>query len=294
MATENLTVSADLVAQSIDFTEQFSSNISTLLQVMGVTRMQPMASGSQIKVYKSEVTKVDGTVGEGETIPLSKVTRKLAQTLTLDFKKYRKQTTAEAIQSAGGLLPAVSDTDNKLLREIQRDIKNELFDFITNADSSKTTATGEGFQAALANTLGKLATKWEDYDTKKVAFVNPEDFYNWLGQQQITVQSAFGMQYLKNFLQFDTIILSSAVKQGTLAATAADNINFFYANIAGALGAPFNLTTDETGLIGVAHNSVYDNASYQTFVTTAGTLAAERLDGIVTATITSPAAKVTA
>lgn len=53
MATENITTSKDLIAQSIDFTEQFTGSISTLLQVLNVTRMQPMAVGSQIKIYKS-------------------------------------------------------------------------------------------------------------------------------------------------------------------------------------------------------------------------------------------------
>lgn len=86
MAVENITTSSDLVAQSIDFAEQFNGSISTLLQVMGVTRMQPMAVGSQIKIYKSEVTKADGNVAEGEVIPLSKVTRKLADTKELAYR----------------------------------------------------------------------------------------------------------------------------------------------------------------------------------------------------------------
>ena len=83
MAETNLTTSTDLVAQSIDFVEQFSGGIQTLLNALGVIRMQPMTTGSQIKIYKSEVTKVDGNVAEGEVIPLSKVTRKLANNLTL-------------------------------------------------------------------------------------------------------------------------------------------------------------------------------------------------------------------
>lgn len=290
MAEDNLTVSQDLLAQSIDFTEQFSQGIGSLLNVIGVTRMQPLASGSQIKIYKSEVTKVDGSVGEGETIPLSKVTKKLAKTLTLDFKKYRKQTSAEAIQSAGGMTPAIVDTDNKLLREIQKDIKADLFGFITKADSNKATATGTDFQKAMANALGQLAVKWEDYDTQTVAFVNPLDLYAWLGNQQITVQTAFGMQYLQNFLGFNTIILTSVIPEGTIAATVADNINYFYAPISGALGQAFNLTSDQTGLIGVTHNAVNDNATYQTMVMLANILYAERLDGIVLSTINSGAA----
>lgn len=288
MAETNLTTSADLVAQSIDFTEQFTQGIQTLLNALGVVRMHPMTAGSQIKIYKSEVTKVDGAVGEGEVIPLSKVTRKLADTLTLTFKKYRKQTSIEAIQSAGGVTPAIVDTDNKLLREVQKDVKADLFDYITKANASKTTASGAGFQKAMAAALGQLAVKWEDYDTQTVAFANPLDLYNWLGNQKIDVQNTFGLQYIQNFLGFNTIILTSAVKQGTIAATVADNINYFYAPIS-SVGQLFNMASDETGLIGVTHDSVNNNLTYETVVTMASVLTTERLDGIVLSTISAPA-----
>lgn len=289
MAETNLTTQADLVAQSIDFTEQFTQGIQTLLNALGVVRMQPMTSGSQIKIYKSEVTKVDGNVAEGEVIPLSKVTRKLANTLTLSFKKYRKQTTIEAIQSAGGITPAIVDTDNKLMREIQKDVKADLFGYITKADVAKTKAEGADFQKAMAAALGQLAVKWEDYDTQTVAFANPLDLYGWLGNQVINVQSTFGLQYLKNFLGFNTIILTDAVPAGTIAATVADNINYFYAPIS-SVGALFNMTSDETGLIGVTHDAVNNNLTYETVVTMANVLTTERLDGIVLSSIKAPAA----
>lgn len=287
MAETNLTTSADLVAQSIDFTEQFTQGIQTLLNALGVVRMHPMTAGSQIKIYKSEVTKADGAVGEGEVIPLSKVTRKLADTLTLTFKKYRKQTSIEAIQSAGGVTPAIVDTDNKLLREVQKDVKADLFDYITKANASKTTASGADFQKAMAAALGQLAVKWEDYDTQTVAFANPLDLYDWLGNQKIDVQNTFGLQYIQNFLGFNTIILTSAVKQGTIAATVADNINYFYAPIS-SVGQLFNMTSDETGLIGVTHDAVNNNLTYETVVTMASVLTTERLDGIVLSTISAP------
>lgn len=289
MAETNLTTQADLVAQSIDFTEQFTQGIQTLLNALGVVRMQSMTSGSQIKIYKSEVTKVDGNVAEGELIPLSKVTRKLANTLTLSFKKYRKQTTIEAIQSAGGITPAIVDTDNKLMREIQKDVKADLFGYITKADAAKTKAEGADFQKAMAAALGQLAVKWEDYDTQTVAFANPLDLYGWLGNQVINVQSTFGLQYLKNFLGFNTIILTDAVPAGTIAATVADNINYFYAPIS-SVGALFNMTSDETGLIGVTHDAVNNNLTYETVVTMANVLTTERLDGIVLSSIKAPAA----
>lgn len=283
MATENITTSTDLIAQSIDFTEQFTGSISTLLQALNVTRMQPMAVGSQIKIYKSEVTKANGNVAEGEVIPLSKVTRKLADTKELTYKKYRKQTTAEAIQSAG-FNAAVNDTDSKLLRSIQGDIKKDFFDFV---QTGTTKTSGDTFQKAIAQALGQLAIKWEDDDVQSVLFANPLDFYTYLGDSNITTQTAFGLTYIQNYLGFNTIILTGAVKQGTIAATASQNLNYAYAALNGNLNQAFNLTTDETGLIGVVHNSVTENASYETMALTSGVLFPERLDGIVVATIAS-------
>ena len=281
MATENITTSKDLIAQSIDFTERFTGSISTLLQAMNVTRMQPMAVGSQIKIYKSEVSKADGNVAEGEVIPLSKVTKKLASTKELVYKKYRKQTTAESIQSAG-FGPAANDTESKLLRAIQGDIEKDFFDLV---QTGTTKTDGTDFKKAAAHALGQLTIKWEDDDVQSVLFANPLDFYDYLGDSDITTQTAFGLTYIQNYLGFNAIILTGAIKQGTIAATASQNLNYAYAAMNGSLSQAFNLTTDETGLIGVVHNALTENASYETMSLTSGVLFPERLDGIVVATI---------
>lgn len=281
VADANLITKSDLIAQSVDFNEQFTDGLGTLLRVLGVTRMTPMAQGSAIKVYKSEVTKADGNVGEGEIIPLSKVTRRLDHTVDLDFKKYRKLTSAEAIQAAG-FQGAVTDTDAKLVKEVQGDVKSDLFNF---AATGTTKATGETFQKAISKGLGQLAVKWEDNDIQSVAFVNPIDFYDYLADAPVTMQNTFGLQYIQNFLGVNTIISSAAVKQGTISLTASQNINYAYAAIDGALSQAFNLVTDETGLIGVAHQAVNNSLSYETVLLLAGKLFAERLDGIVEATI---------
>ncbi len=289
MAETNLTTSADLVAQSVDFVNQFTQNLSTLLSALGVLRKQPLTAGSQVKIYKSEVTKVDGNVPEGEVIPLSKVTRKLADTKELTFQKYRKLTPMEAIQRAGGITPAIVDTDAKLMRSVQDDLKGTLFGYITKNDASKTKAEGKNFQEAMAAALGEMAVKWEGYSIQKVAFANPLDFYKHLGSQAITVQSAFGLQYVQNFLGFNTIIMSEAVPQDLIATTASNNINYYYAPIS-SLGALFNMQTDETGLIGVTHAAINNNLTYETVITLSNLLLTERLDGIVLSSIKAPAA----
>ena len=179
MATENITVQKDLKAQSIDFVNQFNTGLKTLLEVLGVVRKQPLTVGNQIKIYKSDVTMADGKVAEGEVIPLSKVTKKLDRTINLEFNKHRKEVTAEAIQAAG-FSSAVGETDAKLLQQNQKDIKKALFDILATGEGA-TKVTADNFQMAVALSLANLAIKFEDEDVQSVLFVNPIDFYTYLG-----------------------------------------------------------------------------------------------------------------
>lgn len=279
MATENITVKDDLKPQSIDFTNQFNEGLTTLLKVLGITRKQPMMVGSQIKIYKSEVNAADGKVAEGEIIPLSKVTKKLDRTIDLDFNKHRKEITAEAIQSSG-FSAAVIDSDNKLLRMNQKDIKKDLFDIVTSGEGA-TQITADNFQMALSLSLANLALKFEDMDIQSVVFVNPIDFYSYLGKTEIQTQTAFGLQYIQNYLGFNTIILSGSVPEGKVAATAALNLNVAYAPVNGELGQAFSFTTDETGLIGIMHTAKSDNVSYDSVTVSATKIFPEILDGII-------------
>lgn len=281
----NTTMQKDLIAASVDFTEQFTGSIKKLQEILGVTRLTSMPIGNQIKIYKSEVTKAEGKVGEGEVIPISKVTRKLADTLTLEYSKYRKLVTAEAIQ-ASGFQAAVNDTDAKLMREIQKDIKNNLFGYLTKT-SGVTTTTATSFKSAVAKVMGQLSVKWEDDDIQSVLFVNPIDFYDYLGDTDVTLQTAFGMTYLQGFFNFNSVIVSSTVPQGKVIATAANNLNIAYAQVGGNLSQAFSFTTDATGLIGIAHNNVNDSLTYQSVIMDAMKVFPERLDGIVVATISA-------
>lgn len=284
-ADANLTKAEDLEALSVDFVENFNSNVTKLLQVLGTTRKISLPVGSQIKIYKKVTTLADGNVGEGEEIPLSKVTKKLDHAETLTWNKYRKQTSAEAIQNSG-FVGAINDTDTEILKQIQANLKKALVN--ETVKSGTTTVTGVGLQQALAKALGQLAVKWEDNDVQSVAFINPIDFYDYLGSNQLTVQNAFGMQYIQNFLGVNTVILTGAMPQGKLAVTAAQNIVYAYAPVTGQLNQAFNFTTDQTGLVGIAHNTEYDNMTYETVVVLANDIFAEKLDGIITATISSP------
>ncbi|MGG6835194.1 UNVERIFIED_CONTAM: phage capsid protein, partial [Streptococcus canis] len=76
MAEKNLNTMADLGdIKSIDFVNKFSKNINDLLKLLGVTRRETLTNDLKIQTYKWEVTLDQTDPGEGETIPLSKVTR---------------------------------------------------------------------------------------------------------------------------------------------------------------------------------------------------------------------------
>lgn len=285
----NTIKTTDLVAQSIDFTEQFSQGLSTLLNVLGVTRKQALSQGSVIKLYKTEGTLVSGDVAEGDVIPLSKVTRKVSSTQELKFGKWRKVTTAEAIQKAG-FNQAVQATDQKLLHLVQEQVKTNWFNFLTTATGT-TTTNGVGFQAAVASAIGQFNVVWEGYGVQPVAFVNPLDVYTYLAKAPVLTQTAFGLNYIENFLGFSAVVLSASVPAGKIYVTAPDNINLAYADLRGDLSGAFNFTTDQTGLIGVAHNELLNALSYETVVTTASILYPEISAGIIVSEIKNEASK---
>lgn len=285
MAAEtNTTMANELVDISIDFAERFKDNVKKLQEALGISRLTAMSVGNQIKIYKSEVTKANKTVGEGEIIPLSKVTKKLAKTVTLEYSKYRKLVTAEAIQ-ASGFQAAVMDTDDKLLREVQKDVKSDFFGFITGLTGT-TTTSADSFKAGIAKSLGQLNAKWEDYDIDPVLFINPIDFYDYLAKAELTTQTVFGLNYLQNFMGFDKVVMNTAIPQGKIYVTANENLNLAYADVNGGnLNQAFSFTTDETGLIGITHNPVNESLTYQSVIMNGMVMFPERVDGIIETSI---------
>lgn len=126
-AATNTTVAADLEpAISVDFTSRISQNIDELRRVLGISELVPMSAGTDIKIYKISKKNSPAQVGEGENINLTEIERKLVRTITLDLNKYRKNTTAEAIQKVGRSI-AINQTDEKLIAEIQKDIKKAFY-----------------------------------------------------------------------------------------------------------------------------------------------------------------------
>lgn len=283
MAETNLIKKADLArVREIDFTLMFTGSIKKLTEALGITRKIPKQAGTVLKTYKAVGTLENGVVAEGDTIPLSKYTTQPVTYGELVLRKWRKATSAEAIVERG-YDQAVGMTTDRMLKDVQGVIRTDFFTFLGTGTA---TATGNGLQAALANGWGKLQTLFEDDEVSTVYFVNPMDVSDYLGKAQVTVQTAFGMSYIENFLGLGTVFMNSNVPVGTFYATAKDNIVLYYVPVNGAdLGEAFSFTADELGYIGIHEEPDYTNMTASDTVINGMTLFAERLDGVVVGTI---------
>ena len=286
-AEENTNVAADFEpAISIDHTNRIVQNITTLRRALGITEMVPMAEGSTVKRYKTTVTKASGggKVAEGDVIPLSKTERKALPDLPLTLSKYRKLTTAEAIQKTGRSR-ALNQSDELLIAEIRKDLKASFFSMITAGTGSS--AGGSNLQMAAAQAWGSLQAYYEDTDVTPVFFVHPLDVATYLGQAEISTQTAFGFSYIENFLGMGNAFITPAVTQGTVYATVTQNLNGVYVPASGDLADTFGLTFDESGLVGMCHTIAADRASMQTLILTGVLFYPEDASGVFASEITA-------
>ena len=285
MAAEtNLIKKEDLVrAREIEFVTLFGESIKKLVEALGVTRKIPKQAGYTLKAYKATGTLQPGTVAEGDLIPLSKYQTEAVSYAEIVLKKWRKATSAEAIIEKG-YDQAVQMTTDRMLKDVQKGIRTDFFTFLATGTGS---ATGATFQAALAQAWGQLQVLFEDDSIEAIYFMNPLDVADYLATAQITTQNAFGMTYVENFLNLGTVIFDSKVPEGTIYATAKDNIVLYYVPVNGAdLGNAFSFTADQTGLIGIHEEADYKHMTAEDTVMSGVVLFAERLDGIVKSTIT--------
>ena len=283
MAENNLIKKSDLAwAREQEFVETFNGGIKKLMEALGITRKLAKTAGTVLKAYKATGTLESGVVAEGDTIPLSKYTTEPVEYGEITLNKWRKATSAEAIIERGYDQAVVMTTD-AMLKDVQKGIRKKFFDFMADGTGD---ASGATFQAALAQAWGQLQILFEDDEVGSVYFMNPLDVADYLATAPITLQTAFGMNYVENFLGLGTVVFNSSVPKGTIYATAKDNLILYYIPVNGAdLGEAFSFTSDETGYIGIHEEPDYTNMTASDTVINGMTLFAERIDGVVVATI---------
>lgn len=273
-------------AREVDFVAQFThDSLAKLIEVLGVTRKIPMMEGTTMYMYTTSGTLQSGSVPEGEIIPLSRYQRNKAAVGEITLKKYRKATSAEAIMKSG-YDEAVSATDKAILRDIQKTVRSDFFSLLNGTITGSVAVTGNGLQAALAAAWAKLQVLFEDDSASAVYFVNPLDIGDYLASANISVQTAFGMNYVEDFLGLGTVIMSSQITHGTFIATAKENIILYYLTMNGEIARSFGLTVDELGYIGIKTDIPTENrAQLETLVMDGIQFFVEYAGGVVKGTI---------
>lgn len=250
-AAETNLIKADQMAKvrEVDFVQRFAHNsLKKLMEALGVTRKIPMEEGTTMYYYTTTGTLQSGNVPEGEIIPLSQYQRDKVPIGEITLKKWRKASSAESIKKSG-MNEAVNQTDKKLLSDIQKGIRSDFFTHLNSIDG--TVVGGTTLQAVIAKSWAKLQVLFEDDAIAAVHFINPLTIGDYLATATITTQTAFGMQYIEDFLGMGTVIMNSNIPEGHVVSTAKENIIMYYITMNGDIASAFSLTADETGYVGI-------------------------------------------
>lgn len=286
MAKENLTKGANysVTPREIDFVTRFALNWDALREILGIMRPIKKTPGAVLKSKKASVVLQSGAVGEGEEIPYSAAKVIETNYAEMDIEKFAKAVSVEAIKEHGYDV-AVGMTDDQFLYELQSLVMGRFYTYLNTGALTSKQAT---YQMALAMAKGHVVDKFKQMHrtcTNIVGFANVLDVYEYVGTANVTVQSAFGFEYIKNFLGFSTIVLLSSkeIARGTVIATPIENICLYYVDpgTSDFAKAGLEYTTDgETNLIGFHTQGNYNTAVSECFALMGMTLFSEYLDGI--------------
>ena len=243
-----------VAAREIDFVTRFGRNWEYLREILGIMRPIKKAPGTVLKSKYATVTLQDGNIGEGETIPYSKAEVKSKDYATITIEKFSKAVSIEAIKD-NGYDVAVQMTDEEFLYQLQSNVTDRFYKYLNGGELASEETS---WQKALAMAMGRVVNKFKQMHrtaSKVVGFVNVLDLYDYLGNAQITVQSEFGFNYIKNFMGYDTVFLlaDGEIPRGRVIATPVENIVMYYVDPADSdfARAGLEYTVDgETPLLG--------------------------------------------
>lgn len=289
-APDNMTGQAQIQvkAREIDFVTSFGKNMQALLDILGITRMIKKENGSVLKTKTVTGVLQSGTVAEGDEIPLSQynITETPFESITID--KYRKGVSLEAIAEKG-YDATVEMTDE----EFKSDLQNVVSDkFYTQLKAGTLTSEEATWQMAIAMAIGRVKDKFKKMKrtaTGVAVWVNTLDVYKYVGAANITLQTAFGMDYIKNFLGADVVFISSEIEEGKVIATPLNNMVAYYVDPGDSefVKAGLAYTVDSaTGFIGFHAQGTYERAISDMFAIMGVRLFAEYLDAIAIITVT--------
>ena len=281
--TENFNIDAKVM----DFVERFNMNWESLREIMGVMRPVRKTPGTRLRSYKVDITRGGGQPAEGDEVALSQANVTEVAHKDLSLTPDRMRITAQDVEKYGAPV-AVRKTTEAFLNKIQGDVMDEFYEFALTG-----TLKGEesDFQMAVSMAVARVKDKFKKMKLNYgnvVVFVNTLDAGRYNGAVGITTQTLNGIEYLKNVLGAETMIISSEIPEGTVVAIPADNIILYYIDPADSdfkeLGLNYYTGDGETNLIGAAREGVYGRLSGDIHILYGLTMWAEYLDAIAVLT----------
>ena len=266
---ENTTTTAQITleAKELDFVSRFEQNWQALIDILGIMRPVRKEPGTKLVASKASVELQSGVVAEGDEVPLSQAKVEPVLYEDIDLEKFRKRVTAEAVNKFGAAV-AVQKTDDAFLTELQANVMDRFYTF---AQTGTLKGTEASFQMAVSMAVTKVKDKFKKMHLNYgniAAFVNTVDVGRYLGSANITIQTQNGMEYFKNFLGAETLIISSEIPEGTVIAIPADNIVLYYVDPSDGdyqeLGLNYTTGNGVTNLIGIHKEGVYGRVSGDT------------------------------
>lgn len=289
---ENTTTSAQITveAKELDFVTRFERTWQALIDILGIMRPIRKEPGTKLVSSKATVVLQEGNEADGDEVELSQATVEPVVYEDLELEAFRKRVTAKAVAKYGAEV-AVQKTDDAFLNELQAKVLDRFYAF---AQTGTLTGSYETFQMAVSMAVTLVKDKFKkmhlDY-SNIVVFVNTVDVGKYLGSAPITMQTQNGIEYFKNFLGANTVIVSSEIPEGTVIAIPADNIVLYYIDPSdadfAALGLEYTTGNGVTNLIGIKKEGVYGRVSGDTHALMGMKLFAEYIDGIAVVTIDS-------
>lgn len=283
MGITKTTNMSNVEAREVDFVTRFAQSWQALQEILGITRPIKKTPGTKLVSYTANsVNGLETSPAEGVDITPTTFEVKPVSYEDVEVEKYSKAVTVEAVAKYGAAV-AVEKTDDAFLNELIGSVLDRFYTFV---QTGTLTGAESDFQMAVAMANGKVIDKFKKMRkgiSGVATIVNTLDAYRYLGAATLSIQNAFGIQYVQDFLGAKVMILSSEIPSGKVIATAVDNIDLYFIDPGDSDFAKLGLqyTTDgETNLIGFHAEGNYKNATGESYALLGMRLWAEYLDGV--------------
>ena len=287
------TYQATITAREIDFVSRFGKNWDRLRDILGIMRPIRKAPGTQLSTVKASVALESGVVGPGDVIPYSKTSFTKVTFEDLTIEKYAKAVTIEEVNKYGAEI-AIEKSDEAFLNQLQTKVLTDFYTFLNTGTGTTTTGNAASWQKALALAKAKVLNYFQENSitaTEVVGFANIMDAYEYLGEADITIQSEFGINYVKNFMGYSTLFLmsDSFIAPKRVIALPVENIDLYYVDPGDSEFARLGLdytVQGETNLVGFHAQGAYHTAVGESYALMGMKLWAEYADGVAIITVT--------